>query len=167
MYFIGNYKNWIDQSVVDYLLNNDGILRPNIGDNPDVEEFKNAEKAGYDLSKTWWHIYEPHILPFKINLPIQTEKSVIWWFIKLLPSGMMPMHRDPHVSFKNVKNPKRYWMPLQDYEPGHVFVYKNQFITDYNAGDLWNYGDSDELHGACNISYIPRLTFLFTIYDAV
>lgn len=167
MIFLGNHKDWIDPKLVDYLLNNDGVKRPNIGKNPDVEEFRKAVEVGYDLSKTWWHIYEQDTIPFDIKPPIETDRDIIWWFIKLLPGGMMPMHRDPHVTFSDVSNPKRYWMPLQDYEPGHIFVYKDKMLDGYKTGDLWLYENENELHGACNISYVPRLTFLFTLYDKV
>ena len=165
MNFLGNYKDWIRQDIVDYLINNEGTRRPNVGKNPNVQEFITAKNVGYDLSTTWWHIYEPETVPFTIDLPIETNRKSMWWFIKLLPGGMMPMHRDPHVNFDDVNAPDRYWMPLQNYEPGHVFIYKDTMIKDYNVGDLWKYDNENEVHGACNISYKPRLTFLFTLYD--
>lgn len=165
MKFIGNYKDWIRPELVDYLLTTDGTLRPNVGPNPDVQEFKDAEQVGYDLTKTWWHIYEPNIVPFDIVPPISTDKNIIWWFIKLLPGGMMPMHRDPHVSDEANLNVTRYWMPLKDYELGHIFIYDKQIIIDYKAGDLWAYTDANEIHGCCNIGYTDRLTFQFSTYD--
>jgi hypothetical protein len=167
MKFVGNYKHWITKEVVDFLLNNDGTPRPNGGENPDCEEFKLAPQVGYDMTKTWWYFYNQKNMPFDLVPPIETDKSVIWWFIKMLPGNYMPMHRDPHVEHNDIGNPKRYWMALQDYEPGHVFIYKDTMLTNYKAGDLWEYEDANELHGACNISYIPRLTFLFTIYDEI
>lgn len=165
MKFIGNYKNWIQPEIVDYLLANEGTRRPNIGPNPDVQEFKDAERVGYDLTRTWWHIYEPHTVPFDVVPPIQTSMKVLWWFIKLLPGGMMPMHRDPHVTDEENLNVTRYWMPLKDYEPGHIFIYDKQIISDYRAGDLWAYTDANEIHGCCNIGYTNRLTFQFSTYN--
>jgi hypothetical protein len=167
MKYIGNFKDWIKNEYVEYLLTNDVTQRPNThGENPDSEEFRIAAEVGYDLSKTWWYHYCEKNTPFDITAPIETDKKIMWWFIKMNPGNYMPVHRDPHVTQNsNFSNCTRFWMPLQDYQPGHIFVYKNIFMTDYKAGDLWAYTDPSEIHGACNISYSPRLTFQFTTYE--
>jgi hypothetical protein len=166
MNFLGNYKDWIKPELIEYLLSNDGVRRPDAGENPDCEEFKLAPSVGYDLSKTWWHFYNEKSFPFEIQLPFETDQKFTWWFIKMMPGHYMPMHRDPHVTKDSDKsNCSRYWMPLQDYSPGHVFIYDDEMITRYTAGDLWKYTDANAIHGACNIGYLPRLTFLFTTYD--
>jgi hypothetical protein len=163
MQFIGNYADWIKPEWVNYLLNNDGTKRPGGGDNPDCEEFRQATSVGYDLTKTYWHHYTNNTFPFDVVPPIQKEDGM-WWFIKMNPGNFMPMHRDPHVTQDGKTDCVRYWMPLQDYADGHVFIYKNQLMTDYRAGDLWSYDDANEIHGACNIGFTPRLTFQFTTY---
>jgi hypothetical protein len=55
------------------------------------------------------------------------------------------------------QNSQRYWMPLQDWESGHIFMYENQVVTGYKMGDVWCYTDSTALHGAANIGYTPRI----------
>jgi hypothetical protein len=165
MKFIGNFASWINPNWVNYLLTNDGTLRPSGGGNPDSEEFRIATSAGYDLTQTYWQHFDEKSCPLVITPPIDTDKHVMWWFIKMLPGKFMPMHRDPHVTDYEFKNCTRYWMPLQDYSPGHVFIYNKEFIVDYCAGDLWAYDDANEIHGSCNIGYTPRLTFQFTTYD--
>jgi hypothetical protein len=167
MKYMGNYRDWIKEDWIYYLLNNNGTLRPKKSeDNPDSEEFTKASKVGYDLSQTYWQHYCNTSCPLIIDPPIIIKnKKVMWWFIKMLPGNFMPMHRDPHVTNDNFINCKRYWMPLQDYEPGHIFIYNKEFMCDYKAGDLWVYDDANEIHGACNIGYGPRLTFQFTVYD--
>lgn len=162
MKFIGNYKDWIDPKVIDYIMTHDGTPRPSGGRNPNSQEFVEAAKVGYDMSMTYWYIYEPDTLPFDITPPIEHDGNIIWWFIKMLPGNIMPMHRDPHVSQK--ENCTRYWMPMQDYQPGHVFIYDKELVVDYKAGDLLAYPDANEIHGACNIGYTPRITFLFTTH---
>ena len=163
MKFIGNFENWIKQEWIEYMLSNDGTPRPGGGRNPDSEEFKQAAAAGYNLSQTYWYIYEPDTFPFEITAPIGVEGKFLWWFIKMLPGNMMPMHQDPHALEE--KNSKRYWMPLQDYAPGHVFIYKKQLSVDYKKGDLFAYEDSHAVHGACNIGWSPRLIACFSSYD--
>lgn len=166
MKYVGNFKDWIDPMWVEYLLTHDGTLRPGGGENPDSKEFQIATSVGYDLTKIWWQHYCETSCPLVLTPPIDTGKSYMWWFIKMLPGNYMPMHRDPHVITDTDKtNCTRYWMPLQDYKPGHIFIYKDNFMKDYKAGDLWMYTDANELHGACNIGYSTRLTFQFTTYD--
>jgi hypothetical protein len=166
MKYLGNYANWIQPEWVEYLLNNDGTLRPKtLSDNPNSEEFQIATKVGYNLNETWWHHYCETSCPLKITLPILTENKSMWWFIKMLPGGKMPMHKDPHVAEEGTEYCTRYWMPLQDYEPGHIFMYKDSLIANYQAGDLYTYEDPYGLHGACNIGYTTRLTFQFTIFN--
>jgi hypothetical protein len=81
----------------------------------------------------------------------------------MLPGNFMPMHVDPHTLYE--KNSCRYWMPLQDWKPGHVFMYENEVITDYKAGDVWMYRESGALHGAANIGYTPRLVLQVSTYE--
>lgn len=168
MQYIGNFKDWIKPEWVEYLLNNDGTPRPKTtGDNPDCEEVRMATSVGYDLTGTWWQHYCDTSCPLQIVPPIHGDKEHMWWFIKMIPGNYMPMHRDPHVSEPDKTNVVRYWMPLQDYVPGHVFIYNKTLMTDYKAGDLWAYDDANEIHGACNIGFSTRLTFQFTTYDIV
>lgn len=167
MKFIGNFAEWIKPEWIEYLLTNDGSKRPSGGENPDSEEFRIATSVGYDMTKTYWHHYTGIKFPFDVTPPIPTNKEIMWWFIKMTPGQFMPMHRDPHVTADDDKhNCTRYWMPLQDYEPGHVFIYNKDFMVDYKAGDLWTYDTANEIHGAANIGYKPRLTFQFTTYDS-
>ena len=165
MKYLGNFKHWIKQEWIDYLLTHDGTLRPKTTEeNPDSPEFRIAESVGYDLSTVWWQHYTDTSCPLQITLPIETDLSYIWWFIKMKPGNYMPMHRDPHVTEQDKENFTRYWMPLQDYQDGHIFIYENNFMKDYKAGDLWTYTDPNAVHGACNIGYSTRLTFQFTTF---
>jgi hypothetical protein len=163
MIYHGNYNNWIQPEWIEYMITHDGTPRPSGGRNPDSEEFKKATSVGYDLSQTYWYIYEPDTFPFIVTPPIDIEEKFLWWFIKMLPGNIMPMHQDPHALEE--KNSKRYWMPLQDYSPGHVFIYEKQLAIDYKKGDLFEYDNSHALHGACNIGWSPRLIACFSSYN--
>lgn len=164
MIYKGNYASWIKDEWVKYLLDNDGTPRPQTsGDNPDSEEFRIATAAGYDLSKTYWYHYTNHTFPLTVTLPFDTDRNHIWWFIKMKPGMFMPMHKDPHAVEE--KNCKRYWMALQDYQEGHIHINAGQFLSNYKKGDVWEYNDAQAVHGACNISYIPRIVFNFSTFD--
>jgi hypothetical protein len=56
-------------------------------------------------------------------------------------------------------------MPWQDYQPGHVFLYENKFISEYKFGDLYQYYDSNALHGAANIGHVPRIILQVSTYE--
>jgi hypothetical protein len=166
MIYIGNYKEWIQQEWIDYLLTTNGTLRPKTtSENPDSEEFRVATSVGYDLSKTYWHHYTNtnNTFTLPLELPFDNNKNHIWWFIKMSPGQFMPMHKDPHAVAE--KNVKRYWMALQDYEEGHIHINAGHFLSDYKKGDLWMYDNPTAIHGACNIGYSPRLVFNFSIYE--
>lgn len=164
MKFVGNYKDWIKNEWIEYLLTTEGARRPGHAPIPDVEEFKKGPEAGYDLTSTYWHSYDRTNCELNITCPFNPDQEIEWWFIKMYPGNFIPMHRD---IFSTDNSPLRYWMPLQDYADGHVFLYKDEFLKDYRAGDLWIYENSDEIHGACNIGYSTRLTFQFTTYDTI
>jgi len=167
MKYVGNFSDWIKPEYIEYILNNPGTTRPGGGPNPDVSEFKKAKEAGYDLSSTMWHIYESHTFPFTVTLPFEHDGDFIWWAIKMTPGQQMPFHRDPHTSQTDFRDVKRYWMTFQDYEPGHIFMYDTQVLTNYKKGDVYEYPDAQEIHGACNIGYNPRITFHFSTFYRV
>jgi hypothetical protein len=73
----------------------------------------------------------------------------------------MPMHVDPHTVSKPCK---RYWMPLQDYYPGHIFVYGDEMINGYREGDVYMFDREFDIHGSANIGHMPRVMLLITEY---
>ena len=73
------------------------------------------------------------------------------------------MHIDPHLV--EVTNPVRYTMFLEDYHPGHIFVWDDQLATNYKAGDLFEWSDPMIVHGCTNISYQNRYTLQITMHD--
>ena len=167
MKYIGNYADWINLDLIEFMKNNDGTARPGGGANPDSEEFRKAREHGYDLTQTYWYIYESNTLPFNITLPFDNRKDFIWWGIKMKPGNFMPIHRDPHTFDPELHSCKRYWMALQDWEHGHIFMYNKEVLIDYKKGDIYEYPDSQEIHCACNIGNTVRLSFHFSTYDRI
>jgi hypothetical protein len=56
-------------------------------------------------------------------------------------------------------------MFLQDWEPGHIFVYDDKIATNYKAGDMFEWSDPMTVHGPANIGYHTRYTLQITMYD--
>jgi hypothetical protein len=76
---------------------------------------------------------------------------------------MQAMHIDPHLV--EVKNPVRYTMFLEDYHPGHIFVWDDKMASNYKAGDVFEWSDPMIVHGCVNISFQTRYTMQITMFD--
>lgn len=166
MKFIGNFNQWIDPQWITELISTTGIKRPVDGQKPDspemINEYQKSKDAGYKDDATYFYMFDKNNITFKIDPPF-VDKKFHWWITKMLPGNFMPIHRDPHTLYQ--KNSQRYWMPLTDWEPGHIFMYEDQVITNYKAGDVWQYLDSTALHGAANIGHVPRLVLQVSTYE--
>lgn len=166
MEFIGNFKQYIKSDWLDEVYESRGIGRPAEGKKPDSleeeKEYKKAQDAGYKSSDIYFYMFTKSNTSFDIELPF-IDKKYHWWITKMLPGNFMPMHVDPHTLYE--EKSERYWMPLQDYCPGHVFLYENKFISDYQKGDLYRYYDSSALHGAANIGHEPRIVLQISTYE--
>ena len=161
MIYLGNYYDWIDPDWVNQVMNKDGQGRPRDW-TPlyDLEEeaFERAGKMGYNMKSVLWWMYEKQDLDIVVNPPWCKGKTD-WWMTKLMPGQFIPMHTDP---FTHIDECLRYWVPLQDYKDGHIFVYKDQMIAHYKAGDVYQYESSTDLHGAANIGHEPRVVLQVT-----
>lgn len=158
MIYLGNYKDWFKQEWINELLVSTGTPRPSQGKKPDSiqeeYEYSKARAAGYKDDQTYFFMFDKNNVSFEIKPPF-IDGKFHWWITKMLPGNFMPVHRDPHTLYQ--ANSKRYWMPLQDWEAGHIFVYEDKIITNYRAGDVWCYEDATALHGAANIGLTTRL----------
>lgn len=164
MKYIGNFQEFIQKEWFDYMDAHEGEIHPkrDSSDYGDDNHFSKYIKAGYDANTTWWHSYEERSFPFDIQVPIE-GKTINWWFVKMFPGQFIPIHRDSWTKYKE-SICKRYWMPLQDYTSGHIFIIGNTMLSKYKAGDLFEY-PQDELHGPINLSSsIIRYTFNFVQY---
>lgn len=163
MIYVGNFEDWVNPIWRKLVLERDGQARPR--DWPpetaiESAEYRKAQEAGYDLTAVNWWIYEKQDLDIDINPPWCTGETS-WWITKLLPGQFMPMHTDPFTHYKNCK---RFWVPLQDYKPGHLIVYGDNIISNYKTGDVYTYINSTDIHGAANIGHEPRVILQVTEY---
>ena len=165
MQFIGNFNNWIDPHWIEYILANRGDGRPKEGQQPNTpemeEEYRRARLAGYRDDSIYFWMFDKNNTNFDIDPPFITGPSH-WWITKMLPGNFMPMHRDPHTQYET--DSQRYWVPLQDWQPGHIFMYEDQVITNYRCGDVWQYAEAGALHGAANIGHTPRIVLQISSY---
>lgn len=109
----------------------------------------------YNSNLIMAEIFTKENCPFDMHLK-ELDQYLIgdWWIVKQLPGQFMPIHRD---TAKPVDNNHRYWFPWTDFQTGHIFLHRGQFINNYKAGDLFRYDHDDDLHGSANISLQPRI----------
>lgn len=166
MKFVGNYGSWIKQEWIDEISSARGIGRPKEGKKPSSPEeeieYERARHAGYSDDSIYFYMFDKNNVTFTLDIPFITGKYH-WWITKMLPGNFMPMHVDPHTLIQS--NSKRYWMPWDDYQPGHIFMYENNVVTDYIKGDVWVYEDSNAMHGAANIGFTPRIVLQVSTYE--
>ena len=169
MKHFGNYKEWINPELINYILENKGEEHPKT-DPQEYGKENNVSKLkdlGYKFNRTYWYSFEKKTLPFDVTLPFDLGKNTDWWFVKLLPGNLIPLHKDHNHSAFSGSRCIRYWMPLQDYIRGHIFINENQMITNYKAGDVFEY-DQDAMHTALNLNRtIPRLPLNFVRYEEI
>jgi hypothetical protein len=173
MQLIDNYAYWITPELMNHLKNSTGDTVPvwqpeRWQGHPLLDQFREMARPGYAHKSHDFQQFNQKskdMQNFIVDLPKfpETRKNCFWWFVKLLPGQMQAMHIDPHLV--EVKNPVRYTMFLQDFEPGHIFVYDDKMINGYKAGDLYEWSDPMIVHGVVNIGYNTRYTLQVTMHD--
>jgi hypothetical protein len=174
MNYIGNYHNWIvENNIINLLGSKQGECTPvwqptRWSGNETLEKFRELARPGYSNNKFFFHQLNAGSSEMKNynfvypELP-ETRKNKFWWFVKLYPGEFQAMHVDPHLT--ELKDFVRYTMFLQDWEPGHIFVYDDKMLSNYKAGDLYEWSDPECVHGPANIGYNPRLTLQITLHN--
>jgi len=82
------------------------------------------------------------------------------------PGATTPMHQDFFYSYRKRHNLdildndryhriKRYWMPLEDWKPGHSYRSNNKVYSYWEAGDMFT-GPEDHNHSASTAGTEPR-----------
>jgi|TARA_B110000914_G_C15494652_1_gene462549 hypothetical protein len=162
MKFEGNFAEYIKSEWAEECLS-----LPRDWDKPFCEgspEMERLQKADYDLSHSMWAVIEPENVNFKPDFPFLEGKRYEWWIARILTGQLMPMHKDDE-SFEEIVDATVHWIPLQDYQSGHVFVINDELITDYKKGDVYTFSKFSDLHGAANIGMVPKLTIMVVVYN--
>lgn len=163
MIFLGNHKDWIKPEWIEEALSITGLRAPrdmkleetiNDGTRHHMHPDERAMYKVYGMDTYYLDIIEEQMFSFKIDPPwLEPGEKFTWWITRMKPGQLIPLHRDgPQHSSGN-----RYWMPLTPYEFGHIFVYEDIGVANYNVGDLWVYDDPLARHGAVNIGTGIRL----------
>jgi hypothetical protein len=166
MEYIGNFKNWVDDALIEKIKSTSGERRPK----KEVSSYervvhKKWQQAGIDVSKLGWEIYfDEHLELNSLSLPIDTNnKKFKWWFTKLVPGDLFPLHIDVYPEDRT--DIERYWLACEDYKPGHVFINEDSVLDEYKKGDLFKFSDPYSWHAAANIGFSPKISFQLVFYN--
>lgn len=168
MIYIGNFKDWINDSVINIILSTAGDRRPDSNSHNETRDLESMWKtANYTSNKIGWEMYyESHV--GKLIPPIDVGTTYEHWFCKMNPGDMLPLHDDRYEGKPLIQleqegiKVNRYWMACQDMIPGHVFAYKNTLLDNYRAGDLFLFPEAGGLHASCNIGLVPKISYQLT-----
>jgi hypothetical protein len=170
--YLGNFPSLVNLKHIDFIKNNIGEVRPN--DHEEDEEYKadqirNWKKIVPDWQGFEWIMYyykemgmsSPSDLSFPDELGL--AGIVNWWYVKINPCRMFPLHVDAFE--QNATQFRRLWIPMQDYIPGHVFIYEGKNLEGYSAGDVYEFTNSRGWHGAANIGFEPKISLQVVAYQ--
>jgi len=180
MHFINNHADWIKDHWIEQAIQKTGYRIP-------FDFFKNSkvfeeEEKGmrqsmdpseiaiyrtYGTTGTFFHLLEAQLFDFELDRPpwIDNNKKFTWWMTKMYPGQYIPAHQD--VIKRDDPDSKRYWVPLFDWQPGHVFMYESETFTDYKAGDVFLYDNLRAWHCGINIGTKLRLIMQVTEYGDI
>jgi hypothetical protein len=167
--YIGNYQSAMPSSWIDHMNKSTGEIRPNkrmVITSEVAQQQKQWEDAGYnvDNSSATWELF--HDWDFTEQLDVTqfdfcAGKSVQWWVAKLKPGHCFPIHVD---TLKEEQiNPKRYWIALDDYKWGHVFLIEDMCLRDYKRGDVFCFDNTP--HGAANVGLVNKYSLQLLTYN--
>lgn len=173
MKFIKNYKDWIPPGLIESLDSHPGDSIPiwneeKLSSHPELYKYRELARPGYSNGTQAYQRFTrltDGCKEFNLQLPDFPEKrkDSFWWVVKLNPGQMQFLHVD-HYLYGAV-NTVRYSMFLKDWEPGHIFVYDDKILTNYKAGDVYEWDDNMVEHGVVNIGFTNRYTIQIALYD--
>ena len=175
MKFIENYSWWLNSKILNKLaIDDSGVTKlhepARWKGHPALDQYNEKIKV-YDKYKdnTFQQFFKSSdvLKEADIDLPElpQTRNEIFWWIVKLKPGQYQTVHQDPHL-YTSI-NAVRYTMFLQDWEPGHIFIYKNKTITNYKAGDLFEWDDPLMEHAVVNASSNIRFSLQISMQDKI
>lgn len=175
MKYAENYSWWVTPDLLERLkqadsgvtkLHTPGRWEEHPSLNQYVEKIKVYDKYKDNTFQQFFNSSDP-FRDSPITLPElpQTRKQIFWWIVKLKPGQYQTVHQDPHL-YTSI-NPVRYTMYLQDWQPGHIFIYKDKSIAGYKAGDLFEWDDPLMEHAVVNTSQNTRYSLQISMQDAI
>ena len=149
MQYIENYRDWVCQEWLDHISQNTGVKQNGAYNKP---AGKHYPFEGFN-----WELFDRHNTDFDISPPVDWgTHDWQWWFKKLLPGDGFPVVE--YIS----ETTSRYWMPLNDYELGHIFIFQEEMVAPFNKGDLFDF-QINSPYAAINLGTQPFYLMMFSV----
>jgi hypothetical protein len=173
---LGNYWKHIKPEWIEYIKTQNGEQIPKdlkitlttdaddeVGSDRHINEDELAWfKAGYDPSSVFLSGFDRTSCPYNFIEAFDFAKpDEDWWIVKYKPGQFMPWHRDVKCAREGCNT---YWIPLTDWEPGHLFVYGDKTVSHYKAGDVFYQEDAWAPHCSVNIGHSIRIILQIRTY---
>jgi hypothetical protein len=153
MIYVKNIKSYISDELIQHMLTHDGARKPDEVSDYQKPILDKWISSGIDTSKVGWEFFNSDNLVENLDLPF--VGNVRWWFSKLNPGDMFPLHLDTYPEQAQIE---RYWVACQDHQSGHVFMSGDTVLQNYSAGDVFKFESTDTWHGACNLGFTPKIS---------
>lgn len=163
MKYIGNCNDKLNSLWLNEALSTDGEIRPNDTFLKNIylkalndDLIKKWLDLGFDRKKTvCWRMYYP-VIDVRELINVSDKTICESWVVRLDPGKFFPGHIDK-IAEDDIFDIRRFWIALQDYEWGHIFVCENEMLHSYKKGDIFEM-NKDALHGSGNIGLIPKVS---------
>lgn len=159
MKLVHNISDWIPPWLINYLLDPAaGQSSPTINkewkSSSSIAEFWTSN--GYDLKKIHLRFFNEEDIPKRLLLPDFFNNPIEYWFSKLDIGTVFPLHRDTYKYDHDSID--RYWIALEDWQPGHIFQCGSTVLCNYSKGDVFLFDSPKELHGAANFGLQAKIS---------
>ena len=146
MRIIDNYREWISPEWIKHCTDKHGLKQ-----NGNKGSTEHTAFEGFT-----WELYDRHNTDFNIAPPFDFgTHNWEWWIKKLLPGDGFPV-------VNLTETTRRLWMPLTDYEMGHIFIYEEQMIAPFSSGDLFEF-EHNSPYAAVNLGVKPYYMMMFSV----
>jgi len=166
--YLGNYPNWVNPHHLKIILESEGDKRTAYKTEKEIEKQEQVSiwsSLGHELKGAEWFMYYYGHLGMSavtdLQIPIDIDGPFNWWYSKINPGSVFPLHVDTFDVTSN--KTRRLWIPMQDYQPGHIFIYEGKMLDDYRAGDVYEFENPKAWHGAANIGFEPKISLQLVI----
>ena len=148
MELVNNYEKWISDEWLDYISKNEGLKQNG--------SYNKTPGEHYPFEGFSWELFDRHNTDFKISPPPMFNTHIWqWWIKKLLPGDGFPVVRLTETT-------RRLWMPLTDYQLGHVYIWEDRMIAPFNKGDLFEF-EQNSPYAAVNLGTGPFYMMMFSL----
>ena len=145
MRILDNFKDWINPEWIKHCTDKHGL-----------KQNGNKGEQHFAFEGFTWELYDRHNTDFQVAPPFDFgTHNWEWWIKKLLPGDGFPV-------VILTETTRRLWMPLTDYEMGHIFIYEEQMIAPFSSGDLFEF-EHNAPYAAVNLGVKPYYMMMFSV----